>query len=169
MEMTVEKLRAAYPELIQAIEKSALDKGKAEGLDAGRKEGFASGAEAERKRIVELRAVKSLGHDEIIGAAIEDGKTTAAEAAVKILAAADSDREKALGDMKKDTKDTPKVPAAASEAGDSKEKKEDFEGAVAKVMEEKNISRAKAIKIVANEKPELHQAWLDKINSGKEE
>ena len=168
MDMTVEKIRSAYPELVREIETGAIEKGNTEGFEKGRAEGYSAGAEAERKRILDVRAVKHLGHEELINEAIADGKSTPSEVAVKILSAVDGDRIEALRGLKAESEKTPKVSDASTAAIDLKSQPETFEGEVDKVMQEKKLSRAQAIKSVATEKPALHEAWLKKLNPGME-
>jgi len=79
MPITREQLAAEAPELLAAL----VEEGRVAGFAAGKTEG----AEAERKRIQEIEALAMPGHDALIAQIKFDGKTTAGEAAVQILAA----------------------------------------------------------------------------------
>lgn len=74
--LTVDSLRADHGDLVTAIEQEAM----------------ARGAEAERNRILGIEQTALAGHDDLVATMKADGKTTPAEAAVRILAA---EKEKA--------------------------------------------------------------------------
>lgn len=80
-------------------------------------EGFKAGAEAERERILAIENVAMAGHDDLIRAAKEDGKTTAGDLAVKIVAAEKQRGSKALETMAEDAKAQPAVEPSAEPAG----------------------------------------------------
>ncbi len=81
--ITKENFAKAYPELYGEIVKEASEKGFSAGYDKGK----ADGAEAERKRIMDVEAQILPGHEDLIKALKYDGKTTGPDAAVQILAA----------------------------------------------------------------------------------
>jgi signal peptide peptidase SppA len=90
MHMTREQLSAEAPDLLKAI----LAEGHAAGVTAG--------AKAELERIQAVEAQSMPGHEKLIAEMKFDGKTTGAEAAVKVLAAERQVRATAAADMKKD-------------------------------------------------------------------
>lgn len=88
--MDINELKTKHPELFQA----AFDQGKAEAsatltgqIEAAKQEGITLGAEAERKRIMDIQAAAIPGHEKKIAEAIADGKSTAGDVALKIVAA----------------------------------------------------------------------------------
>jgi signal peptide peptidase SppA len=98
MSLTKETLKADHPALYQAV----LDEGKALGMEEGTKAASeshktelkeavgnarAEGAAAEMQRIKDIESQGMPGHEKLIGELKFDGKTTGAEAAVKVLAA----------------------------------------------------------------------------------
>ncbi len=91
---------------VEALEQAAFKRGKAEGL--------AEGATAERSRIREVEAQLLPGHEALIAELKFDGKTTGAEAAVRVLGAERDKKAKVLIDLKADAPD----PVPASEAPD---------------------------------------------------
>ena len=94
--VTKETFAKAYPEVFAEIQKESKALGYSEGIESGKKEGFAVGAETERKRIQSVQAQLLPGHEALIEMLKFDGKTTGPEAAVQILGA-----ERALLDGKK--------------------------------------------------------------------
>jgi hypothetical protein len=91
--VTMESLKAAYPDIFGEVEKEAFNKGLQEGLAKGKLEG----AQGECARIKDVESQLIPGHEALIESLKYDGKTTGPEAAVKILNA-----EKLIrSDMKK--------------------------------------------------------------------
>lgn len=95
MTITRETLEADAPELLKAIQ----DESYQAGLTAGKSQG----AEAECLRIMGIEALATLGHDQLIAGFKFDGKTTAAEAALKILSAEKITREQMKEKLANDT------------------------------------------------------------------
>lgn len=89
-DMNAKELREEYPEVFTEIHDAAYS----EGLEAGKS------AELERIKGVEEQLVS--GHEDLIGALKFDGKTTGPEAAVKIIAAEKTMRDKRLEDIESD-------------------------------------------------------------------
>lgn len=87
MELTLEKFKAAYPDLHAQIDSEAYQRGLAEGTEKGRSEGFEAGKTAERDRIRDVQAQSIPGHEKLVAELAFDGKTSGPEAAVKVLAA----------------------------------------------------------------------------------
>lgn len=103
--MNIETLKADHPELVEAIIAEATA-GQAEALATARLEGAA----VERERISAVRAQSIPGHEALVDALAFDGTSTAADAAVAIIAAEKKLRETALHDMQADA--PPAAPAA---------------------------------------------------------
>jgi signal peptide peptidase SppA len=88
--MTIEKLKAEHPELVQAIVAGAQT-GMAEAVATAR----AEGATAENQRIADVRAQSIPGHEALIEQLAFDGKSTGAEAALAIVQAEKGLRQQA--------------------------------------------------------------------------
>jgi len=167
--VTKQSLTKTYPQITAEIEKEARESGYAAGLEQGKKEGFVSGSEAERSRIMGLQELSLPGHEKIIKEAIADGKSTKAEAALQIVAAEKiilGSRQTAL---KEDALETERVGAAAVADVETKTAKKTFESEVARVEKEEKISHVKAIRQVAKENPDLHDEWVSKLKPIKKD
>jgi len=101
-DMTRETIASDYPDIAKAF----TDDGYAAGLAAGK----AQGAEAERNRIQGIEALAMPGHDALIAQLKFDGVTTAAEAALQIIAAEKQTRTAMAAKIVADT--PPPVPHA---------------------------------------------------------
>ncbi|MFA6358835.1 MAG: S49 family peptidase [Candidatus Omnitrophota bacterium] len=107
--MDITELKEKHPQIYQAV----FDAGKAEGtvaghqagIEAGKAEGVTAGALAERQRIADVKVQFIPGHEALIEAMIQDGKTTGPEAAVRILAAEKQIRADAQKKLDADAKD----------------------------------------------------------------
>ena len=107
-DITRDTIASDYPDIAKAF----TDEGYAAGLAAGRSQG----AEAERSRIQGIEALAMHGHEALIAQIKFDGATTAAEAALKIIAA---EKENRTAMAAKITLDTPApVPHAPAAFGD---------------------------------------------------
>ena len=100
--MTKEELLAQHPELAEAF--------RAE----GRAEGQAQGAETERSRIKAVLEQKAPGHEAIVEGMAWDGKSTAGDAAVAVLAAQRAKLSQVAKDITEDAPGSLKLPAKAS-------------------------------------------------------
>jgi hypothetical protein len=87
MEITVETLKDLYPDVYAAVVKDATDAGYVDGYGKGKEEGKAAGADAERERIKGIETVALPGHEALVAEMKLDGKTTGAEAAIRIIEA----------------------------------------------------------------------------------
>ncbi len=106
----LKEFKQKYPDIHAAIH----EEGKAEGLEEGQEIGKQAGLEVtdekaskegaagERQRIMDVQAQNLGGHEELIQALMFDGVTTGPEAAVQVLAAEKSVRERALDDHRAD-------------------------------------------------------------------
>lgn len=101
-DITRDTIASDYPDIAKAL----TDDGYAAGLIAGR----AQGAEAERNRIQGIEALAMPGHDALIAQLKFDGATTAAEAALQIIAAEKQTRTAMAAKIVADT--PPPVPHA---------------------------------------------------------
>lgn len=97
MEITLDTIKAAYPDIYNKIDSEAFARGLAQGKTEGVEAGIKAGAEKERDRIKAVEAQSLPGHEDLIASLKFDGVTTGEQAAVKVLAA-----EKALVTVKKD-------------------------------------------------------------------
>jgi hypothetical protein len=165
--VTKESLTESYPQIMAEIQKETHEKGYAAGLDQGKKEGFVSGSEAERSRIMGLQELSLPGHEKIVKDAIADGKSTKADAALQIVAAEKVILGTKLNFLKSDASETDVVGAAAIADVEPKTPQKTFETEVARVEKEDKISRAKAIQKVARENPDLHDEWVSKLKPAK--
>ena len=145
----------------------AMAASAAESLDVEKitAEARAEGATAEMQRIKDVEAQAIPGHKDLIAELKFDGKTTGAEAAVKVLAAEKAALSQRGVDLEIDAKDV-HVPSSEGESADSDGK--DFDSLVEACMKEEDISKGKAISIIAKSHPEAHEAWKAKLNKGKE-
>lgn len=98
MELTLEKFKAAYPDLFDKIDADAYARGLEQGKKDGAVEGEKTGAQKERERIQAVEAQSLPGHEKLIAELKYDGVTTGEQAAVKVLAA-----ERTVLTVKKDT------------------------------------------------------------------
>lgn len=165
MPKTASELREAYPDIIAAIEQEARKAGYDEGHAKGKEGGLAEGKATERDRIKSIDALSLSGHEKLIEEMKYDGKTTAAEAAVKVLNAEKSLRETKLKEFKEDT--PPVVDTV--EAPPDQEEKKDFNTLVDEYQKEKGCSKTEAIKAVVAAHPEAHEAYLDSLKPKKKE
>lgn len=165
MSKTASELREAYPDVIAVIEQEAHKKGYDEGHTRGRTEGLASGAETERERIKAIEGLSLAGHEKLVAEMKYDGKTTAAEAAVKVLTAEKGLRETKLQTFKEES--PPVVPGA--EIPPDREEKKDFNALVDAYQKEKGCSRTEAIKAVVAAHPDAHEAYLASMKPTKKE
>lgn len=101
-DITRDTIASDYPDIAKAL----TDEGYAAGLAAGKTQG----AEAERNRIQGIEALAMPGHDALIAQLKFDGATTAAEAALQIIAAEKQTRTAMAAKIVADT--PPPVPHA---------------------------------------------------------
>ena len=87
MELTKEEFKQAYPDLFKEISAEAFAQGLAQGQEKGRAEGVILGRQEERNRIMEVEAQVIPEHFDLIQKLKYDGKTTGAEAALRVLTA----------------------------------------------------------------------------------
>jgi len=125
MELTVEKLKSAYPEIHAAILKEGHDAGYSAGLAKGTEDGFKSGAENERARIKGIEDGSLPGHEALVSQMKFDGTTTPEQAAVKILQAEKTMRETKLEGFKADA---PPIVPTVDAAKDAPKKAEGQDG-----------------------------------------
>lgn len=166
--MDSRELKDKHPDTYAAI----ISEGKALGIEVGRTEaqadidakvvaakaeGITEGAANEVTRIKEVQAVSIPGHEKLIQELIDDGKTTGAQAAVKVIAAQKVLLETKAKNFDEDGKEI-KVPHNASK--DDGEAKKDFMVLVAEYKAEKNCSQGEAVKAVAKANPEAHEKYV---------
>ncbi len=154
-EMDLTELKTKHPAVYQEV----FDAGKAEGVqiaaatvETAKAEALKVGAEAERKRIVEINAALIPGHEKIIEAAVADGKSTAGEVALKIVAAEKATRETKLAALEADGKEAGRVSGAAApvgekpqaEASNAKEAGDKLDALAQRIKAEKKCSYSEA-------------------------
>src|SRR4051812_28967347 len=87
-ELTPASLRELRPDLVRSIEAAhdvsqLLSTTSAAALSAGRSEGAAEGARAERTRVLGIQAAAFAGQEALAKEMIDDGKTSPGEAALR--------------------------------------------------------------------------------------
>lgn len=90
MTITLESIRADYPDIAKAL------------YDEGHAAGVTEGAKGELDRVRAVQAQSMPGHEELVAELAFDGKTTGPEAAVRILAAEKALRVQARKDLEAD-------------------------------------------------------------------
>ena len=155
--MDINQLKAEFNDVYLA----AVADGKAEmnaAVDKAKLEGIAE----ERARVNGIKAAMIPGHEALIDALIANGSTVEAAMAAIIKA----ENEKRAGVLASIQNSAPAPVAATTPPAEPVEEK-DFDTMVKAHMEANKSSRGEAILAIAREHPEVHQAWLDKINGGK--
>lgn len=129
-----------------------------------------AGVTAEKERILALDKLSAdmPGYEELIGDLKADGKTTAAEASLQVIAA---HGEKLKGIAAQQAADAAasginKVPV--TDGGEGEEVAKNFEALVADYMVESNCSKGKAIKAVARSNKKEHADYIAAQNKGVE-
>lgn len=115
--VTLDELKQKHPDVYAAAVAEGRTAGASEAAvsakQAGMEEGRVAGATAERERIIGIFGVGLAGHEKVVQDAIADGKSTAGDVALKIVAAEKAIRDKALKDFREDGKGAEvEVPAA---------------------------------------------------------
>lgn len=100
--ITADYITKNFPDIASAMTKSGFN------------EGFKAGSEAERERIIGLEEVTMPGHEALLEAAKKDGKTKAADLAVKIVAVEKQRGGNALKTMAEETAAEPVVTPSTS-------------------------------------------------------
>lgn len=122
MEITKEMISEKYPQIAEAFR----DEGFKIAEDAGSEASKKAGADAERKRIQDVEAQCLPGHEDLIETLKFDGKTSGAEAAVKVLSAEKSLQAKTAEDLLKDAgKSVDFAESGDKETGETTEAKGD--------------------------------------------
>lgn len=154
--MTLEELKAQFPDVYQ----SAVAEGKTS-VDAEVKTAYEKGKSDELARVNGIKAALIPGHEKLIDALIADGSTVEAAMAAVIKA----ENDKRAGVLASIQAAAP-APVAAS-APEPEPAEKDFEQMVAEHMTANKSSRGVAVAAVAREFPDIHAAYLEKINGGK--
>lgn len=169
IKMELSELKTKYPALYQAVLAEGVDQGKKEGFASGKLEGVKEGAESERKRIADMEAMLIPGHETLLAEYKADANCPAADFAMKQSVAEKKLRDDILAKLKADavkpvTHDNPPEPGqdAAAQAG-----KEEFMADVEKYRAENKCSKSEAVRAIAINKPELHAAYIEKVNAKK--
>lgn len=151
--LTLDALMEHRPDLVEAAGIRRVEEALSQGA--------AQGAKAERERILDIEAQALPGHEALISELKADGKTTGAEAAVKVLAAERQKGSNHLERLRAERID----PVPPTETVDPQPGEKSFEQLVA--AEEANGStRAQAVKKVAREHPEAHEKYIAGLKPG---
>jgi hypothetical protein len=117
--MNLEKLKAEHPELVAAIEAGAREGMiSTDELQAQLATARSEGSTAENQRIADVRAQAIPGHEALVEKMAFDGKSTAADVALAIVAAEKAKCAAAAGDL--DAEANGAVAAAAAEGSTGK-------------------------------------------------
>lgn len=111
--MDLNKFKTEYPDIAAALTAEGHTQGVTEGADKAKAEGHKAGADAERARIQSVLAQSMPGHEALVQTLAFDGRSTAAEAAVQILAAEKTKRGNVLGALKSEGAQLAAVPAGS--------------------------------------------------------
>jgi len=99
--LTADIVAKEFPSVYDEIVAASKEKHYAEGRDVGHK----AGVEAERARIMEVKAQSVPGYEDIVEAAIADGVSTKGDVAINIIAADKVKRETKLDQIESDSPD----------------------------------------------------------------
>jgi len=108
-DVTADMIAKDFPDIAAALMAKGREQAEGSVSKASFNEGFKAGSEAERKRILAIEEVAMPGHDAMIKAAKEDGKTTAGDLAMKIVSAEKQRGAKTMKTMEDDANEQPVV------------------------------------------------------------
>lgn len=111
--MNLNDFKKTYPDIAAALAAEGHAQGVIDGAAQLAVASQQSGADAERARIQSVLGQSMPGHEKLVQTLAFDGKTTAAEAAVQILAAEKTKRGDALGALKSEGALLAAVPAGS--------------------------------------------------------
>ncbi len=114
--LTVDSVKANHPEIAKALETA--------GHEVGHKEGLKAGAKAERERIQSIEAAALPGYDNIVSAAKEDGESTGADVALKIVAAQKKHGGDKMEALEKESEATADLGAGADDLAEEEDSSE---------------------------------------------
>lgn len=112
--MDLQTLRAEHPEIVSELTREITETVSATVRAAALEEGRAAGIAAETQRIMDIEANALPGHDALVASLKADGKTTGAEAAVKILQAEKAKSATRLAAIREDAQVVANVPSVAA-------------------------------------------------------
>ena len=110
--MDMKKLRAEHPEIVSELTREITEAVSTTVRTAAFEEGRAAGVASETQRITDIEANALPGHDALVAAMKADGKTTGAEAAVKILQAEKAKGATRLAAIREDAEVVALIPSA---------------------------------------------------------
>lgn len=157
--MTLEELKAQFPDVFQA----AVAAGKLE-MDAEVKNSYEKGKADELARVNGIKAALIPGHEALIDALIADGSTVGA--AMSAVIKAENEKRAGVLASLKETTPAPVAAAAAPEPQPEEDQK-DFEQMVEEHMKTNKSSHGTAVAAIAREFPDVHKAYIAKVNGGK--
>lgn len=114
--MDMKTLRAEHPDIVSELTREITESISAGVRAIAFEEGRAAGVASETARIMEIEANALPGHDALVASLKADGKTTGAEAAVKILQAEKAKGATRLAAIRDDAQVVALVPSVVSPA-----------------------------------------------------
>lgn len=114
--MDLKTLRAEHPDIVSELTREITETVSATVRAAALEEGRAAGVAAETQRILDIEANALPGHDALVASLKADGKTTGAEAAVKIVQAEKAKSATRLAAIREDALVVALVPGAPAPA-----------------------------------------------------
>jgi capsid assembly protease len=152
--MDLATLKAQHPDIYQEVFDMGVKQAEMDSHSAGFQAGLQEGVDQERRRVTEI--LQANGDRDISLAAVVDGSDPKT-ALLLFLEAANSFRANALEKMRQE------APPSLGQAHAGSEVAGDFESKIGE-LQGQGMSRAGAIRQVAQLYPELHKAYLDRVN-----
>lgn len=157
-EITKAYIAENYPDIAEAFQKEGENKALSD-IESMIPDAKKEGAEQERSRIQAVEEQSIFGHEKLINTMKFDGQTTGEQAAVAILKAEKEVRSDYANQM---ANEAPKP--VESKSSDEVDKVESFDDKV-DAMVYSGETKGFAIAAVARKYPDLHKAWLARINT----
>lgn len=160
--MKESEFMANHPDLYASIVAKAKE-GLVSAEDISAK--VAAGVSAENERILDLDKLSAdmPGHEDLIAKLKADGKTTAAEASLQVVAAHGQKMKGIAAQQETDAKNLEKVPSTDGGEGGGEGAKS-FTALVAEHVDEHKCKRSVAIKAIAAAHPKAHAAYIKEQN-----
>lgn len=159
-----ETLMAEHRDLYEAILAEGKALGVTEGKAAGIEEGKGIGATAERERIQGVLGQSMKGREELVSKLAFDGKTTAAEAALQVLAAEKADRDRVRTALETGAPDPAGASASAAEEHD---KQASSEGLVGEAKWKHDWDHSAELQTEFQGKFERYKAYMENAAAGR--
>jgi signal peptide peptidase SppA len=150
---------AALPD-VKAVE-------HAKGIEAGKVTGRDEGILAERARIASLTELENAGNKELIAKYIEDGKTTAPEAAVEILKVQNKSNVTKLENLESGSPDAIDVDASAEGVVETDEEKKGLKQLVKEYQAAEKCTKGEAIIACSKKYPNAKNDFSEVVTKAK--